>query len=514
MKIAAVAPRIGYVIVKPVGYEVLQMRREGPFCPLGNRNTVRPYVNSPARGPFVTPSENLASRSWPGRVFARNAAFLRDAVPAGEDQASAGRGARFLRNPAWRALFLMALRSMTIAAKFALTLFIARYLGLAELGVYGIIASASAIVPVVFGFGVAINLGREAAKNSPASIALRLLQYFLFLIPLYAALCVIGMFIWPEHVSWLGLLAVLLFLDHLQTEMFTLMTLSGSAYAANISYFIRFAGWCLLYIPFAFFYPQLRNLTSILVFWLVGCAVATFLTVVMTRRWRWGAALRTLARSRLQLPHRHGSVALYFGDIANVSFVYLDRYIVGLFLSAEALGIYVLYWSITNALNNLITISVVQIKSGELVRIVHSGGKSFKRSLVATSISSCAIAVALGAMATLMMYFVVPHLGRPEVVAYLPLMFVLCAGLVLRTLYEVAGNAFYAHGRDDLILSTVVGVLVVALGLNLWLDPRIGIWGAGFALVASYALGVIARTVVIQRGFRHRPAPADLAAPG
>lgn len=459
----------------------------------------------------MTPSQNLASRSKVGGMLARGAAVLGAQGPAGEEPAPSGAVARYLRNPAWRALFLMALRSMTIAAKFALTLFIARYLGLAELGVYGIIASASAFLPVVFGFGVAINLGREAAKAGPACIARPLLQYFLFLIPIYAVLCVIGMLVWPDRLSWLYLLAILLFLDHIQTEMFTLQTLSGSAYAANISYFIRFAGWCLLYIPFAFVYPQLRNLTSVLLFWLGGCVVATFLTVIMTRSWRWGSALRALPKARLQLPHRHGSVALYFGDIANVSFVYLDRYIVGLFLSAEVLGIYVLYWSITNALNNLITISVVQIKSGELVKIAHHGGKSFNRSLLATSIGSSAIAVGLGALATVMMYFVVPYLGRPEVVAYLPLMFLLCAGLVLRTLYEAAGNAFYARGRDDLLFYTVLGVLVVALGLNLWLDPRIGIWGAGFALVASYAVGVLTRIVVILRGFRPRSPSASEA---
>jgi O-antigen/teichoic acid export membrane protein len=416
--------------------------------------------------------------------------------------------ARLLRDPAGHALGLMTLRSMTIAAKFALTLFITRYLGLAELGVYGIIASASALAPVLLGFGVANNLGREAAKSGPASITLRVLQYFLFLIPAYIGLCAVSVLIWQAQSYWLCLLALVLFLDHLQTEMFSLMTMTGGAYGANIAYFIRFAGWSLFYIPLALFEPSLRNLTAVLLFWLAGCVVASILTVFLTLHWRWRAAIRALPGAKLELPHKHGSMALYVGDVCNVSFVYLDRYIIGIFLSPTILGVYVLYWSITNALNNLITISVVLIERGVLVKVAQSSSHTFNRALRVVCLKSIGMALALGGLATIMMYVAVPHLGRPVAEAYLPLMFVLSAALILRTLYEVLGISFYAYGRDDLVLYSVIGVLIVALGLNLWLDPRIGIWGAGLALVASYAIGALARTIMVARGFRRRGAPS------
>jgi O-antigen/teichoic acid export membrane protein len=203
---------------------------------------------------------------------------------------------------------------------------------------------------------------------------------------------------------------------------------------------------------------------------------------------------------------------LYFGDLANVSFVYLDRYVVGLFLSPTALGIYVLYWSITNALSNLVTTSFVQIQRGLLVKVASASDRSLNRPLGRICLTSGAMSLALSMAATLMMYVVVPHLGRPEAEAYLPLMFVLSAALVLRTLYEVVGISFYAYGRDDLVLYSVIGVLLVALTLNLWFDPRVGIWGAGGALVASYAIGWVGRTVMMLRGFRLRPRP-DRKAP-
>jgi O-antigen/teichoic acid export membrane protein len=418
---------------------------------------------------------------------------------------------RLLRDPATHALGLMGLRSMTIAAKFALTLFMARYLGLAELGIYGIITSASAVAPVLLGFGVANNLAREAARRGAAAVTLPLLQYFLFLVPAYIALLGVSVLIWPQHTSWLCLFALLLFLDHLQTEMFSLMTVAGAAYGANIAYFIRFAGWSLLYIPLALLHPALRNLTVVLVFWLVGCAAACVVSIFFTLRWRWGAALRALPGSKIHLPHKHGSMALYVGDLANVCFVYLDRYIVGLFLSPTILGVYVLYWSITNALNNVITISIVQIQQGALVKVAQNSSVPFNAALRNVCLKSSAMALALGAMATVLMYVVVPFLGRELAEAYLPLMFILTVALVLRTLYESTGISFYAYGRDDLILYSVVGVLIVGLCLNLSLDPWMGIWGAGYALVASYTIGVLARTVMISRGFQLRaPIPMQV----
>lgn len=413
----------------------------------------------------------------------------------------------------------MVLRSGTIAAKFALALFITRYLGLAELGVYGIFVSIAAMAPVLLGFGVSNNLGRDAARKGPESIALPLLQYFLFLVPIYGALCAVGIFVWPGHLYLMCLLAPLLLLENIQSDMFTIMTISGSAYEANIMYFVRFAGWALVYVPAAALAPSLRNLTDVVLFWLLGCLVACVLSVVFTRRWRWGEAIRALPRARIRLPHASGSTPLYVGDMANTGFQYLDRYIVGLFLSPTVLGVYVLYWSITNALSNLITISVVQIEMGVLVRVAEKSGRAFSPSLWRVSLMCSAMAVVLGGLATVMMYLVVPHLGRPEAVGYLPLMILLCAALVLRTFYEVIGISFYAYGRDDLILYTVLGVLVVALVLNLVLDPQIGIWGAGVALNLAYGLGSAARVVTVLRGFRRHArrgggAAADEYEPG
>jgi O-antigen/teichoic acid export membrane protein len=410
------------------------------------------------------------------------------------------------------ALGLMVMRSVTIGAKFVLTLFIARYLGLAPLGAYGIIASAAALMPVLLGFGVANNLGREAVRHGPPSIAGRLIEYYAFLIPAYAALAGVGAIVLPHEARWLGLLGVLLFLEHIQTDMFGLMAINGHPYGANLMMFIRSAVWVLVYVPLALFDPALRSLQAMGLFWLAGDVLATILALVLTASWEWGKAVKALPRTPFRLPHRHGSPALYLNDVANTGFQYVDRYIIGLMLSAELLGIYTLFWSVANAVNSLITTAVVQPRRGDMVSAARASADSFDRSLRGTTVMAVQLTVGLSVAVIILMRVAVPFIGRPAVMHYFPVLFILTGSLVFRTIYEVIGITFYAYNRDDITLYSGSVIFVVALVLNVIMVPALGLWGASLVLMASYAVGVAARAIIIGRGFRRR-APAVESVP-
>jgi O-antigen/teichoic acid export membrane protein len=400
-------------------------------------------------------------------------------------------------------LGLMTLRATTIAAKFALTLFIARYLGLAPLGVYGIIVSATVLAPVLLGFGVVTNLAREAARSSPDAIMGRLLQYFGFLVPAYAVASGLLMLIHSESPVWILLLGLLFLLEHVQNDMFTLMTLGGHPYGANLVFFIRSAGWALVYMPLAIADPGLRNLKIMGLFWLAGDLAATALAVGLTLHWRWRDALMALPRTKLALPHKHGSTTLYLNNVANTGFVYIDRYIIGFFLSAETLGIYTFFWSIVNAMSNLVGTALVQTRMRELVQTARgSSSSSFYRSLRALAASSGQTAFGLSVAAIALAYIAIPHLKRPGLLDHIGILYILCGGLVLRMIYEVSGISFYAYGRDDITLHTGIFVFIVSVLLNFAFVPTVGIWGASAVLAVSYALGVAARGLVILRGFR------------
>jgi hypothetical protein len=67
------------------------------------------------------------------------------------------------------AALIMAMRGATQVAKFALTLFIARFIDLETLGLYGLVVGLTVVLPVIAGLGLVNCLGRHAVTQPLAS---------------------------------------------------------------------------------------------------------------------------------------------------------------------------------------------------------------------------------------------------------------------------------------------------------------------------------------------------------
>lgn len=202
-------------------------------------------------------------------------------------------------------------------------------------------------------------------------------------------------------------------------------------------------------------------------------------------------------------PHRNGSSALYLNDVANTGFVYIDRYIIAFFLSQEMLGVYTFFWSIVNSMSNLIGSAVVQTGKNELLQVACSSPLgSFNKSLLRLSVASVQMAIWLSVLTIVLMYVAIPYVHRPGLLNYIAILYIICGSLVFRMIYEVVGISFYAYGRDDITLYSGVVIMGISILLNIIFVPMVGIWGASIVLLASYAIGVAVRGVIISRGFR------------
>ncbi|HLC07904.1 MAG TPA: hypothetical protein VJK06_01315, partial [Methyloceanibacter sp.] len=63
-------------------------------------------------------------------------------------------GSQFGRRRLLSQLLLVAMRVGSTMSKFLLAIYTARYLGLADLGIYGLLVGATTIVPAVVGLGM------------------------------------------------------------------------------------------------------------------------------------------------------------------------------------------------------------------------------------------------------------------------------------------------------------------------------------------------------------------------
>src|ERR1700710_3337560 len=77
----------------------------------------------------------------------------------------------FSRSALFRTLALFLLRGLNTISKFALALYTARYIGLADLGVYGLVVSVTTILPAFTGLGTSDWILRNSAGVETARAA-------------------------------------------------------------------------------------------------------------------------------------------------------------------------------------------------------------------------------------------------------------------------------------------------------------------------------------------------------
>jgi O-antigen/teichoic acid export membrane protein len=398
-------------------------------------------------------------------------------------------------------LAISAMRGATLLCKFALTLFLAHFVGLEGLGTYGLIAGLAAVVPTLASLGLIGGLCRNAVTQNLAEVTEALRKYWLLQAVIYVT-AVLAAFASATVVEgWPFVLAVVLILafEQINDDLFTLLNNLRYPVLANILMFARTAGWMSAFMVLAALYPPLRNIGDLLIFWMAGALATVIGFGYAIRDWPW-----TSSRSANQKPTslRHlfnQSRVLYVNNIANIAGQYLDRYLIGAFLGLELTGVYVLFWSIGNALSNLISTSIIQPVWPNLIS-AHSEGdpvfwQLFKSTLFHTLTGALIVAIAAGAAVEMM----VSYLGRPLAVQWSPALWIILLGFVLRMAYEVQGAVFYSRHEDKLTLVSGLFVFAVAAALNVCLLPFLSLYGSALAVAGSYSAGVAVRGLLIRR---------------
>src|SRR5262249_42790243 len=145
-------------------------------------------------------------------------------------------------------LTLLAMRATVTTAKFLLAIYTARYLGLADLGTYGLLVGATSIVPAIAGLGMTDWVMRKIVDLPSAQalplIASRLsltLSIHLVLQPLVlTADLLLGE---PVPVRFALLAGLILLLENLGTEAADMLIARRHVFLANWLTFLRMGFW-------------------------------------------------------------------------------------------------------------------------------------------------------------------------------------------------------------------------------------------------------------------------------
>ncbi|HWM46865.1 MAG TPA: hypothetical protein VNR11_08125 [Xanthobacteraceae bacterium] len=387
-----------------------------------------------------------------------------------------------------RPLVLMALRVGSMAAKFLLAIYTARYLGLADLGIYGLLVGAATMAPWALGLGTTEWTMRQIAtmprEDAAACITTRLAQPLVLHAvaqPLaYALNAALGAPIpWP--IAFAG--GAILLLEHVACDASDLLLARGRAMFCAMLLFVRAGLWPFALIAAGMIYPPSRSLGWLLAFWIGGLTLACVaLAIYLASGGRW----RLMAlRPRWLLEGIRASVPLYIKDLAGALNLYLDRFLVSLFLGLELTGVYTLFWSIANVVHNLAVASIVQPQLPQLFDAARKGRESFHATERRLQIELGAWTAALAIGALVLMPLLLPLIGRPLLAEHLSVFWIVLAAMVLRTGADSYGYALLALHRDRAIAVISVAGVLCSAALNTVLVPLLGLPGAGYAFVLT-----------------------------
>jgi O-antigen/teichoic acid export membrane protein len=396
------------------------------------------------------------------------------------------------------ALTNVLIRSATLGLRFLLSFYIIKYLGYDAAGIYGLTVGVTGITPALIGWGLNFFVAREVVGLSPAEAALRVRnRLFVTIVSLALATAVMflfSLFIQRTSAGLFVFIAILAWLETIALDLHLPLIGLGKALEANILVFIRSAAWVPCIIGLGLAFPQLRSMEALLSAWILANIAALVLLGIMAKRWDVGSRLSWQIDFDWIISRLRRSWHIYVSDVSLVGLMYLDRYIVGIFLGLSATGIYTFFWSLSNSLQTLVSTAVVQMALPTLVKSFSSGDRSTWREDVRAefykviTISVGMAVVIFGASEVALRYMSMQGLSEHR-----GLFLLLLAASVLRACSDLGNLALVSTQKDKSYAAINIVGVVLSLSMTTLGVAFYGLAGAGVAIFATAIILLLMR---------------------
>ncbi len=379
------------------------------------------------------------------------------------------------------------------------------FLGLSELGVFGLLVAATTAAPAIFGFGLG-DWTTRAVMGLPGRRAMALVSTRMaFTLAVHAVaqpLFWVGNALagYPIPAHYALLIAIIVLLEHVATDSHGPLVARGRVMLTSLNLFIRAGLWPMAIIALGLVYPPARTLM-----WVLGAWVAGLLTMMVVLafatlrhgRWRWLGFRWDWLRDALTR-----SWALYLSALGAVGSLYTDRFIISFFAGLELTGVYVFFWSAANVVHSISVYGTFHPRVPTLVAAAQDGDfKTFRRRLMRSQAETLAWAILLSTMLWVAVDLFTKYANKPQLSAHSGLFVWIILAMLLRILADTYHFVLYALHRDRRIVVVNLAGAATSAVLNALLVSSLAIVGAVTAsLVTGSALLASRMVTVAHRG--------------
>lgn len=365
----------------------------------------------------------------------------------------------------------IALRGTTLASKFLLIFFLAKFLEPKELGLYGLLTATIGYALYLLGFDFYTFTTREILKQerhewggmlkNQGALSLAL---YVIVLPLLSLVFVEGLLPW----SVAGWFFVLLVLEHLTQELSRLLIAISEQLLASIMLFFRSGIWAVIVTALMYFRVDTRELNFVLGGWAIGSFIALLLATFRLKQlkisgwqkridWHWiGSGLKI-------------AIPLLVATLALRGLLTLDRYWFAELVNLQTLGAYVLFMGISSSLLAFLDAGVFAFIYPGLISAHHNkDAASFRVKLHSLIVQTLTLSSGFVLIALFIIDPLLVWLNKPLYLENENLFPWTLAITLLYSMSMIPHFALYAQGFDRPIIHSHIASLLIFI-LVTWL---------------------------------------------
>ena len=397
--------------------------------------------------------------------------------------------ARSLRDFLTASFVNVAIRVVTMAARFALVLYLGKRLSLANLGGFGLVSALVNLGIYFIGLELYIYTIRDLVGRPRECWGAYVRDQCLVYGGMYVLAVAGGIgFVLYRRMTWefIFIAPALLVLEHICQEVYRLLEASRQARPGLVFLFLRSGAWVFVYMLIAECFPAVRTLLWLCVAWVGGCLTSLGFAWFFLRDMGWGRVReQPVDWQRLRAGLRVSS--LYFaGALALRAIPMVDRLLVDRTWGQAEVGVYTFFFNIANAIQDFVNAGVIIVCYPAFLTAVRQDRQEeadhWYRALRARIVG---VATALVLLSVACVW-----LGRGfwagKFPAYsLQLFMVLAVANGFQLFALIPYFRLYAFGHDVAVLLGSLAFMGMTLGLDWLLVPRFGARGAGLGFLAG-----------------------------
>ena len=369
-------------------------------------------------------------------------------------------------------LLNIGLRFATLGTRFVFVFFLARYMSADSVGYYGIFTASIGYAIFFVGAEFHVYVARQilsvpAEGRGPMLKGHAALSGMLYLVWIPIIAFLLNGAGWPEHLVWWFL--PILFLDHVNQELFRLMVIMRSQLTASFLLFVRQGSWAIGMVLLMMFAQSSRSLDIIMLTWLLAGITALALGVYKLRQleisgWRSPIDWAWLRRGLLI------AAPFLVATLAQRGILTFDRYWLKDLGGIDIVGSYVLFFGVASSLSVFLDAGVFSYTYPELIKHHINNERAIARAKVrAMLFQTLAISAGFSLVSWALMPYILLWVGNPVHDSYLGLFPWVMLSVALYGISQVPHWGLYSIGKDKVIVLSHVAALMV-FAIITWLS--------------------------------------------